>query len=125
MVERDEGEGGLWGPNQRVPSNRPTVGALGSDHYLFLGSSALRETLRGARVRGGVGGLYYIYEALSKQSNNIDSAPRSDRPSQRTPSHGPFYARYILRYRRAHGALILFTRALSTLRLFISFGFRL
>lgn len=92
MVERNEGEGGLPGPNQRVPSNRPT-GCPRLRPLSLLGQ--LCEMLREARARGEVGRLYYIYEALSKQSNNIDSAPRSDRPSQRTPSHDPLYARYV------------------------------
>lgn len=97
MVEREtrgRGESGALPsrplqPDRRVP-RAPTIISLSLGR-----GSALREgpTHEGQGHGGGVGGLYYIYEALSKQSNNIDSAPRSDRPSQRTPSHGPPFAR--------------------------------
>lgn len=41
------------------------------------------------------------------------------------PATDPSMLSTFIRYRRAHGALILFTRALLTPRLFISLAFRL
>lgn len=76
------------GPYHRGPSNRLT-GCPGLRPLSLRQFCLARGKYVGQGHRGGIGGLYYIYEALSKQSNNIDSAPRSDRPSRRTPSHGP------------------------------------
>lgn len=123
VVERDKGEAGL-GPYHRGP--------LQSAHRVPRASTiiSLRQfcLTRGKYVgqghRGGIGGLYYIYEALSKQSNNIDSAPRSDRPSQRTPSHGPPLGYVYTLPEGLRRPYSFHSCVLSTSRLFISFAFR-
>lgn len=120
VVERDEGKEGL-GSYHRGPLQ--WTGCPGLRPLSLLGSLA-RGKYVGQGHRGGIGGLYYIYEALSKQSNNIDSAPRSDRPSRRTPSHGPPLGYVYTLPEGLRRPYSFHSCVLSTPRLFISFAFR-
>lgn len=107
-----------WGPTIATPTNRPT-GCPGLRPLSLLGSSVLHEgNTRGKGIGEGLEG--FIIFTRRYRSNPTILIPRREAINhlKERPATDPRSATFI-RYRRAHGALILSTRAFSRLRDFL------